>query len=309
MYFHFFDYLLLTYKKKQNKKNVCYFSNDNILLNISWIFSLTSLASRIISDDYNVVKQKYRNLNFKYDECLCINLGYVIRVIFRWMDVIGRIGILSLTWVALNGYFTAVLIALDLFIAFIFTFKTKELCFFECVYVFWIFVVKNLNACFLCFFVWEKNVCFFCFNFNQKNEKLKSDLYLKALLVLPFPKNKYWYYRWLLNLIILIAMTVIINVPFNDSLKDRYYLVFNYNFGIFIYAITWFAAILCPFTFKLIEFEKFAIKGEERTYHSLWQMNAFADVRECIEYYIFKEPKKEVRHQKTCVLLIRIHRS
>ena len=88
---------------------------------------MISLASRIISDDYNVVTQKYRNLNFKYDECLCLNLGYVIRVLFRWMDVIGRIGILSLTWVALNGYFTAVLIALDLFIAFIFTFKTEEL--------------------------------------------------------------------------------------------------------------------------------------------------------------------------------------
>ena len=150
-----------------------YLSKDNILLNISWIFSLISLASRIISDDYNVVHQSYRNLNFKYNECLCINLKYVIRVIYRWMDVIGRIGVLSLTWVALNGYFTAVLIALDLCIAFFFTFKTKELHF--CVFLFFVFifvfVLKRPSAFFFggfFFFFQKKLSSFFVLCFTKK---------------------------------------------------------------------------------------------------------------------------------------------
>ena len=102
-------------------------SDSNILLNISWIFSLISLASRIVSDDYNFVTSKYRNLDFKCDKCPCINLFYTERVLFRWMDVIGRIGILSLSWVAVNGYCTAILIVLDAIVAIILPWMTDEL--------------------------------------------------------------------------------------------------------------------------------------------------------------------------------------
>ena len=104
-----------------------YKSGNNILINISWIFSLISLASRIVSDDYNIVSINYRDLNFKCDKYPNFNLKFVKRVIFRWMDVIGRIGILSLTWVGFNGQLTTALIGFELFVSLIFTVYKKEL--------------------------------------------------------------------------------------------------------------------------------------------------------------------------------------
>ena len=117
---------------------------------------------------------------------------------------------------------------------------------------------------------------------------------LKSLLVLPFPKNNYWYYRWFMNVLILVTVTMIPSMPFNDSLKDRYNLVFKYPFGLFMYVITLFCTSIAPFTFKWIQIEKIEEIKEQRSFEMLWELNAFADVKECAEYGIVRKPTLKV---------------
>ena len=96
-----------------------------------------------------------------------------------------------------------------------------------------------------------------------------------------------------MNLFILVGITVIVNEPFSNSLKDRYVLIFKYPFGLFIYVITLFCTMIGPFIYKLIKVQKIEGIGEERSFKTLWKLNAFSDVMECIEYGIF-ESKIEV---------------
>ena len=87
-----------------------------MLLNASWLFSLTTLASRVISDDATIFKENWESMDCNRKKCPCFNPGYIFRWLFRCADVIGRIGILSLSWVAINGYLPAALIFLDIFV-------------------------------------------------------------------------------------------------------------------------------------------------------------------------------------------------
>ena len=80
--------------------------------------SILSVASRAISDDSSIFKKNWRDLNFNYKKCpfQCVNWNYIARVLFRLIDVFARISFLSLIWVAIRGYFTAILIIIDFMI-------------------------------------------------------------------------------------------------------------------------------------------------------------------------------------------------
>ena len=121
--------------KKQTKnikkkcQNVLY-SADNALINISWIFSLLSLAARIISDDTTIFTQKWKESHFNIKKCLkCkwINKYYVYRFYFRFADIISRVCVLSILWVAINGYAVIILLLIDLHIVLYIAHREKRL--------------------------------------------------------------------------------------------------------------------------------------------------------------------------------------
>ena len=99
--------------------------------------SVISVASRAISDDRNVFQKEWRDLNINYHEMPCFNVKYVMRVLFRLIDVMARISFLSITWVAFKGYVTAALIIIDCVIVAKFSCKNHKfiLFFFVCLFV------------------------------------------------------------------------------------------------------------------------------------------------------------------------------
>ena len=76
--------------------------------------SLLSVSARTVSDDTILFKKEWKELEFEYKKCpnFC-NWRYIVRVLFRMIDVLSRVSILSVTWIAVKGYTTAVLIILD----------------------------------------------------------------------------------------------------------------------------------------------------------------------------------------------------
>ena len=119
---------------------------------------------------------------------------------------------------------------------------------------------------------------------------------LKSLLVLPFPVSYFWIYRWLINILVLITVTLIVNLPFNNSLKNRYEFIFVYEFGIFMYVLILFCAIFGPWIIKWIDIEYIRNndKKQDRSFEALWELNAFTDIKECLEYGIIRQPTEEV---------------
>ena len=147
--------------KKQNKTK-----NDKRsqtwLINVSWIFSLFTLASRIINDDFTLFAEKWRNLDFTIKKCPIVNWRYLYRAIFRICDVSGRIGLLSLTWIAINGYVTFALILFDFIIVCAVIYKTNTLSLF--VFFFFFDTVH-----------YYRFVIFCIYNFGKKKLQLFSD--------------------------------------------------------------------------------------------------------------------------------------
>ena len=105
-----------TKKTNKNKTKKQKKSKNTILINVSWMFSLLALSSRIISDDKTIFNQKWQNAQFKYNQCPFINVRFICRLLFRLCDIIGRISLLTMSWVAINGYFTFVCLIIDFII-------------------------------------------------------------------------------------------------------------------------------------------------------------------------------------------------
>ena len=83
------------------------------MLNLSWMFSLTTLAFRLVSEDTTIFAENWKIFDYDIKKCPCFNWKYVLRVIFRCMDVTVRISVLSISWIAFGGYFTIGYICLD----------------------------------------------------------------------------------------------------------------------------------------------------------------------------------------------------
>ena len=94
-----------------------------------------------------------------------------------------------------------------------------------------------------------------------------------------------------INIVTIVSVSLIVTLV--PSLNDRYNLIFNYNFGIFIFIVS----IFNSFIFHLSYFymaEKYEImpifkftdhfKMEDRTLKSLIDFYKWSDIRECIEY-------------------------
>ena len=101
---------------------------DNILLHLSWFFSFATLSSRIISDDTIIFADEWQEIKFNLEECPVINKKYVARALFRISDVIGRILLLCITWIGINGYVTIGLMCLDCIIVGWFVYKYHKFC-------------------------------------------------------------------------------------------------------------------------------------------------------------------------------------
>ena len=80
------------------------------------VFSIVTLAVRINSDDASLFKDSAKHLDFQFKKCkscMCWNWFYLQRFIFMCCDVSGRIFLLSLCWVAVNGYLVTLVLCID----------------------------------------------------------------------------------------------------------------------------------------------------------------------------------------------------
>ena len=277
---------------------------------MSWIFSLISLASRVISDDYSVFTKKFQKIECHWEHFPCFNVKYIYRAVFRWMDVFGRISLPSLTWITAKGFVTSVLIGIDFAVIFFMalTFQkyhssTNVFFFFFFFFFVFLFVVQTH-----CTTVRLRTHTYTHIDTNIKKKKLEiSKIVIKSILAFPFPCSKYfyfWCYRCIMNTIVFVSILLIRSVlPFDD----RYHLLFEYNFGLFMIILTAIAAIITPITYLILG-ELFEIlspfefqnedANEDRSFHAMFANNAFNDIMECAEYGIipFKKEQLSAKH-------------
>ena len=89
-----------------------------------------SVASKAISEDKIAFKQEYQNSSVKFNEIpkyCCIRHGYIKRALFRLIDVIHRVCMLSLIWVILGGFNLFIIGGCELLVLVIFCRYTNEL--------------------------------------------------------------------------------------------------------------------------------------------------------------------------------------
>ena len=113
------------------------------------------------------------------------------------------------------------------------------------------------------------------------------------VLALPFDVtvNKiWWYYRILLNVTIIIIISLIVSIF--PSFNDRRILLFEYDFGIFIFIIVIACAVVSPFMYVIFceyleivpRFVFNSKSSEDRSLLSMIEFHAWNDITECIEY-------------------------
>ena len=117
--------------------------------------------------------------------------------------------------------------------------------------------------------------------------------------------DKFWKYRILMNFITIISVSLI--VSYVPSLNDRYILIFNYNFGIFIFIVIIFNSMfpilylavwggtetlssedICYDLRYWLQFELERVLEEgDRSLSCMINEDAWNDIVECYEYGLF----------------------
>ena len=91
-------------KTRKAKNKIKQNSQNNYLLHLSWVFSLISVAFRMINDDTIIMDEKWRELECEVKCGCCCNCRYVERALFRVLDVTSRIFLYALVWIVLSGW-------------------------------------------------------------------------------------------------------------------------------------------------------------------------------------------------------------
>eukprot|EP01084_Bolivina_argentea_P001753 3241_1 len=87
------------------------------LIYISVVFSLWSLVSRVAADDkmiYGEKNSEWKELEFKYNKCPCVNWRYLLRVFaWRFLEITNRVFMCILLWVNIGGLGLCVILGVE----------------------------------------------------------------------------------------------------------------------------------------------------------------------------------------------------
>ena len=97
-----------------------------MLVNVSFVFSLIALSSRIVSDDTIAMKPEAQEFKCNNIYGHSGNLKYLFRVFMRLWDVGTRVLIVSMVWVALGIQAFIVIVGIDFIIVAIIIFVTRK---------------------------------------------------------------------------------------------------------------------------------------------------------------------------------------
>ena len=88
----------------------------NPFIPISLIFSLYSLTARVASDDKSIFDAEWKALELKPKRlitCQCVNFGYVLRVLMRFMEISSRLILYVLLWINFGGLATGIILLIE----------------------------------------------------------------------------------------------------------------------------------------------------------------------------------------------------
>eukprot|EP01084_Bolivina_argentea_P022228 41316_1 len=83
----------------------------NPIIVISLITSFWSLSARVSSDDKQMFKDDWKS--FKHSDCLCINPLWIVRVLWRFLEITSRIVLLAVVWINLGGLSVFIILGLE----------------------------------------------------------------------------------------------------------------------------------------------------------------------------------------------------
>ena len=123
-------------------KTSVYGETANIVVFLSLIYSIWSIANKSTSEDKIAFKRVYQNIKKskknmydggyiggkeKYAWYDRINWGYIARILYRIVDVIYRVSVFFLTWIVCGGVWAFIILVVEVSVIFYFCKKYDEL--------------------------------------------------------------------------------------------------------------------------------------------------------------------------------------
>ena len=97
----------------------------NNLVIVSLVFSIFNITSRTIEEDKIYFHEHWRLLEFNWQP-FHINWRYLVRFVWRLLDISSRFGCILLMWLGLGGMVTFVYICFESFVLILLAMKTKR---------------------------------------------------------------------------------------------------------------------------------------------------------------------------------------
>ena len=100
---------------------------------ISTLWSIWIVALRAASEDTRAFKEEYRELGldswkFKHvKRFFCIKKGYILRLCYRFMDVVNRLAVILSMWLFIGGFVIFIILFVESATLFWLCIKTSEL--------------------------------------------------------------------------------------------------------------------------------------------------------------------------------------
>ena len=103
---------------------------------VSTVFSMLSMVNKAVSEDKQLFVKKtnftcfprnWQDAQWTYKTFPCVNIRYLIRVLFRIFDISHRVLIIVLVWTQLGGVFVMIAATIEFCVLFAIVIKTKEL--------------------------------------------------------------------------------------------------------------------------------------------------------------------------------------
>eukprot|EP01084_Bolivina_argentea_P137849 242784_1 len=182
-------------------------SNESLseIILISTIFSLWSLASRVISDDKLIFHKDWQSINFSYKKCPIINYRYLIRATFRFLEITNKICLWSLLWINIGGFALCIVVGVETFYLLILCILTKT--------------PDPMGM-----------IMYLTYTFSD-NDAIR------------YTMNCFWFYRIMSFYIYMILITIFSSVHFESQLVDNYKIRNNNTiqneFGLFMLIYGW----------------------------------------------------------------------
>eukprot|EP01084_Bolivina_argentea_P189660 326125_1 len=234
------------------------------LIIISALFSLWSLVSRVAADDrimFNKYSEtwethRWKDIEFRYDECPCINIRYLFRVlIWRFFEITNRIFVCLLIWINLGG------LALSIIICFEFIY-----CLIVCIYT------KSVDPI--------AQLMYLSFG----GDGWKSDFSNTEWLLTFF-----WYYRVLSFYIYMILITMFATINLETSeveeFSTRNGITIKNKIGLFMLIYSWITGCIWPWAGFLTKRSSNAgVVSNIRDLRTLVEKEQFGDVVELMEF-------------------------